>query len=357
MLRFYQLRSLSKEFLLSKQLSKDLFDQISGNAFVDYTSYLQILAQQEHITVSEQCTIKDDTAMDCPVFRVSLTAIAENHSAQSVGYGGTKKVVRNHASERMLNDILQWYPLESSVADEITRILDPELRLSYEYNSKDKPDNESEKDDNTTTEIEPRHAKVGHYDRVIPETISFVDDGYILYVCKGTIFCRKNHHSITSRTGVLKQLNGRELRINVNYCSDCNLLFIGFNEYKYYYDLYGPIIGNYCFSGLANDRSASGLQNLAEQSVLKLCGYTVNQIQNLSDSQRHLILANMMKSRIIEKYRIIEYLQFFISISKNRDNLQSANSKWRQDLAWVREYQLDNQVNCNIYSIERFNYR
>ena len=106
--------------------------------------------------------------------------------------------------------------------------------------------------------------------------------------------------------------------------------------------MYGILLGNFHLYSSSKAQN-SGYAQLADESVLKICGYTVNQSDNLSTDQRHYILSNMMDRKIIAKYQILEYLQFFINNSKRRHSMRIANLRWREDLEWVREYRINEQ--------------
>lgn len=160
-------------------------------------------------------------------------------------------------------------------------------------------------------------------------------------------------YKIFSVTGTLASLSGNPVKLNVNYCASCKIFFIGYAEFKYYRDIYGILLGNYFIQ--ENFDSASGnYKNLSTESVLRLSGYTVNQRDNLSAEQRHLILSNLMDREIITKPRIMNYLQFFINVSKYRDNMRIANQKWQEDLIWVRKYNINTQRHFLINSIQKF---
>lgn len=186
-----------------------------------------------------------------------------------------------------------------------------------------------------------------------PQTISFDSTKNTLYICKGTISCRKKSHSIVSVTGILASLSGKPVKINVNYCRNCKLYFIDYSEYKYYQQIYGALLGNYRIQNSQKecDHAHDGL---ADESVLRTYGYTVNQNDGLTQEERRMILCNLMDRNIISKYRIIEYLQFFINNSRHRANMHSANQKWSDDLQWVRSYRIDNQRHFLIKDIKEF---
>lgn len=93
---------------------------------------------------------------------------------------------------------------------------------------------------------------------------------------------------------------------------------------------------------------------LRKESIIHLFGYNVGQIDNLSSQQRHKILACLMDRDIIKKYRIMEYLQYFINLNKAKENRFEAICKWTEDLNWVREYKIDNQRKYIIKAMNKY---
>lgn len=165
--------------------------------------------------------------------------------------------------------------------------------------------------------------------------------------------CSKKDHKIISVTGILVSLSGNPVKLNVNYCTDCKIFFIDYAEFKYYRDIYGVLLGNYLIQD--NFNSASGnYENLSTESVLRVCGYTVNQRDNLTAKQRRLILSNLMDKEIFTKSRLMRYLRFFINSSRYRDNMKIAHQKWQEDLIWVRNYRINEQRHVLIGSIQKF---
>ena len=71
---------------------------------------------------------------------------------------------------------------------------------------------------------------------------SFPDD--TLYIYKGYIICKRDNHHIEDATAILFDLNGKEIELNVSYCSDCQKFFMDYNIYKRYREKYGSILGN-----------------------------------------------------------------------------------------------------------------
>ena len=188
------------------------------------------------------------------------------------------------------------------------------------------------------------------------EAYEFADfDGpkHTLYVCKGTIACKRKGHHVTSATGVLASLNGEAKKINVNYCIEDGIYFIDYSEYCHYRDMYGNLLGNLNFTRFGA-ASAHSYGDLASESILKFCGYSVAQGEGLSERQRRMILANVMDRRILSKNDIIIRLQFFIRSHQYQPNMRLAVSKWQSDLQFVRNYRINAQRHFVVEDVKRY---
>ena len=67
-------------------------------------------------------------------------------------------------------------------------------------------------------------------------------------------------------------------------------------------------------------------------------GYTVSQEEGLSEIRRRAILAYIIDNGILERNRVLSYLDYFITQRKNKANMRSAISKWKSDMAFVSQY-------------------
>lgn len=173
-----------------------------------------------------------------------------------------------------------------------------------------------------------------------------------LYVYKSSKPCKCGKKKHTSVSAKYKTIKGRVITLNAQYCPNCNKCFINYSQFKIYKEKYGAILGNIRF--VEHSRKYNGdFGNLALESILRLYGYNVNQTENLKDQERHKILANLVDYQILSKNEIIDYLQYFINRSKNQRNLLIAVRKWKKDLVWIRDYNLENQKVVEISAIKK----
>lgn len=194
----------------------------------------------------------------------------------------------------------------------------------------------------------PEEVKLTH-----PSTVAFDGPENVLYISKGTVACRRKGHKISSATGILASLNGEPIKINVNHCENCRKYFIDQSEYEHYRARYGALLGNFSFTSHSSGYSG-GYDNLADKSILKLCGYSVSQVDGLSEQNRHSILANMLDRGIVDKPRMMSYLKFFIRTNQHRANMDLACDKWKDDLEFVRGYHIDRQRHFVVKSVRRY---
>ncbi len=92
------------------------------------------------------------------------------------------------------------------------------------------------------------------------------------------------------------------------------------------------------------DDSASGEggtfddNGLSLQSALNKMGYTVNQKDDLSDLERQRILKQAIESGTYSKKSIISFLEWNISLSKRRRSMETAISKWKRDIDYIKRH-------------------
>ena len=183
--------------------------------------------------------------------------------------------------------------------------------------------------------------------------IPFNDTKHILYVYKGKRSCEKKNHNIIPATGILSSRNNRPVKINIQYCKTCNEYFIGLESYKNYQKDHGGLLGNIYFENIAKS-PGHGYGNLADESPLRLCGYTVKEGE-LSVEKRRFILKYILDHDILDKPQVVNYLEFFVATNEKQKNKQEAVQKWRDDLDWVNHYQINSQIHVQISKIKKKN--
>ena len=59
-------------------------------------------------------------------------------------------------------------------------------------------------------------------------------------------------------------------------------------------------------------------------------------------------LKNIIKRGVATKAQVIDYLHFFINNALSRKSMAMSVSKWKSDLEWVRNYNIDNQQKFKV---------
>ena len=182
------------------------------------------------------------------------------------------------------------------------------------------------------------------------DKINFDGSLHTLYIMRKEPKCL-HKHNVISVTGILTKLSGAPVRINVNYCENCKRFYIHKIDFDRYCDRYGIILGSISLDYMGFPKQ-QGQFNLAAESPLHFCGYTVNQQDNYTESERHKILASIMNHGIMKKPEIINYLHFYINTQGSNKRKALAVSKWEDDLDFVTNYRLDKQRRYKISNIK-----
>lgn len=173
-----------------------------------------------------------------------------------------------------------------------------------------------------------------------------------LYIHKGVIKCTRNHHTIICVNAVVQTVTNQSIPLNVNYCTSCKRFFLSYEEYNHYLNKYRTILSKIHFIPCPDSKNFSKF--LAEESPLKLCGYSVSQEKGLTKSEREKLLSALITNNIMSKSDIIQYLNWFIQANGQRFGNNIAREKWQSDLAFVRDFNKSAQSNHVISIIKPY---
>lgn len=196
------------------------------------------------------------------------------------------------------------------------------------------------------------------YEVIREETAKqIMDIGIHDFVVKCNVFqCMHRAHAISDITGIIhvKLENEREelIKVSAGYCKECNIFFILNSTYQHLVSRGNVLCRVMDERSYLNKNCLYG-NKLARESLLMQYGYNVAQVNDLSDKRRHDILSFIIDNGILVKSEIISYLNFFISQSNSRNNMENAISKWKSDCVFVEEYELENYKKIEVKSIRR----
>ena len=97
---------------------------------------------------------------------------------------------------------------------------------------------------------------------------------------------------------------------------------------------------------------ANGM-HLSQESILMQYGYTVSQMEGLSDIRRQKILEILVDGRVLTRSDVIGYLDFFINQRKNQHQYEKAIDKWKNDRDFIEHYKTGSYMEYKISSIYR----
>lgn len=179
---------------------------------------------------------------------------------------------------------------------------------------------------------------------------SFPDD--TLYIHKGRIVCEKNNHHIEQATAILRNRDGADIKLNVSHCLECKKFFLHYNIYQHYREKYGTILGNIRMTK-NGDFSDDGY-DLADESPLRLCGYSVSQKAGLSQGERQTIISSCIESGAMTKASLIHLLNWFVEVNGAKKGNELALKKWYEDLDYTLAYNTARQKHYQITKIARY---
>ena len=173
-----------------------------------------------------------------------------------------------------------------------------------------------------------------------------------LYVYKGQIKCQRDKHHIEQATAILMDKNGHDIELNVSHCLDCHKFFIHYDIYNRYREKYGCLLGNIHMA--KNGEFYSIGCDLAEESPLRLCGYSVSQKEGLTQWERQNIIASCIESGGMTKEAVIRLLRWFVEVNGNKRGNEIAHTKWCEDLDFALTYNTSKQEKIRVHKIERY---
>lgn len=169
-----------------------------------------------------------------------------------------------------------------------------------------------------------------------------------LYIYRGNIDCYDQHHMFEFKA-TIPSLDGNAT-FYVEYCYECEQFLMKYSDYASYIRRLKLFPMKVCMYDLNND---DNFYELADESPLMLNGYSVDKKRGLSSSQRQAYLAFIVDHGIMKKRKVLDYLELFIDMNKNKKNWSEAVNKWEEDKAFMLDYEEREVPVVNIGKIMR----
>ena len=119
------------------------------------------------------------------------------------------------------------------------------------------------------------------------------------------------------------------IKLNVSYCKTCDKYIMLKNDFKLIEGIIACKVIDQTVIHSKNDRDDIEIKQY--ESVLYQYGYNVKTKDNLSDKQRHLILAAVVESGILTREQICSHLDTLIERGSKIEKWELATQKWKQD--------------------------
>lgn len=168
-----------------------------------------------------------------------------------------------------------------------------------------------------------------------------------LYIYGGRIACHQKH-SIVEFRAYIDDFDGEESSFFVEYCYDCDKFLMRFEDYSQYLHKYHFFPLKLEILDVVYDD-----YHRLEQSPLKINGYTVNSKDDFSARERQKTLQRIIDNGVLEKRKVLDYIEMFIYESANNPRRQNAISKWKEDKQFVLNYTAKKTPEVRIWKIQR----
>lgn len=169
---------------------------------------------------------------------------------------------------------------------------------------------------------------------------------YDIYLFQSRSKCDTNNHKVLPATAFVRTQSHKSVPINIDHCKDCNKHYINRVSLAIFEKKYGELLA--CKIDEKNkvmkiDNSEDIYKRRSQESTLAKYGYSVSKQNGLTARQRMRILKNVLEEGNMSKSEIIDHLEYLIRERKDRPFMETAISKWTDDLRFINEYKMDEQ--------------
>ena len=193
---------------------------------------------------------------------------------------------------------------------------------------------------------------------------SIVDKMHIAvrdFVIRRSVFqCRGNGHKLRNIIAFVKIFNKEfkreEISVPAGYCPICDRYFIMESTYRAIKQR-GKILcrvsdeKNYLNGGDDWDFDSS---SMAQESILKQCGYTVAANSWVTEEMRRAILEAIIDEGVCSVSAVLSYLEMFVNLKYGQSQYDDAVRKWESDIAYInKKYSRSPWKQYNVGSIRR----
>jgi hypothetical protein len=163
--------------------------------------------------------------------------------------------------------------------------------------------------------------------------------------------------SIQAKTYIYSndQASIEEIRIPAGYCPKCRRYYVLstiFSSHLNQRKLLCDVVNIQNLSNYLKSRTTVSA-NLAKESIIRRCGYSVDTSKGLSDSDRLNILLWIIQSNILSEEEVKSFLNWLIHFNINNRHQEEAIRKWKRDLLLLKTNRDARVVNIKRIIIKR----
>lgn len=184
--------------------------------------------------------------------------------------------------------------------------------------------------------------------------LSYIPAGNVIQLYSLRCHCSKcfnrfDQDTIIDCTAYVNTKSGREVPVTVQYCSGCGSFFMKYDVFVGYQAKYGALSFE---CKLEQSEFEDDVDfGFADTSFLSRAGYSVR--ASVSQRRRQIILKELLDSGKYTKWEITEKISEFIKLRKNNPDMRDAIKRWEEDIAFVADYDADNQTRVGRASFKQ----
>jgi hypothetical protein len=181
---------------------------------------------------------------------------------------------------------------------------------------------------------------------------------YDIYLYNSRNKCDIRKHNVVPATALVRTDKHKTIPINIDHCLDCDKHYVNRLSLSMFERKYGELEA--CkIDEVPIDRKndyENDSYGRRQQSLLTKYGYNVSQVNNLSARERRRILIRVLESGDMSKPEIIDHLEYLIRERSERKQMEVAISRWADDLKFINEYKMNEQVVINGQLVSKDKY-
>lgn len=175
-----------------------------------------------------------------------------------------------------------------------------------------------------------------------------------VWIYRSKCWCMEHHGEYVENVSAKVEglISCKKVLLNLMYCRLCDCAYMTQESFNAYWNRIGPLNITYDYDDEDDTikRIGRGYNNLKEKSRLREYGYYVAQ-DGPNDAERKLILVSLIEHHLFSKEEIINHISWLISANSKKIGFASSVNRWRSDLWFLNNYEIECQKQIYRYLI------